>query len=196
VPFPHFNTLAELAQGARESHADYLYYSWYEAQLRPEFSWLLDTTAVVPGLERVCWTPRKRSAVYRIGPDFGHDPPWLSDPWLHRLHEARAMVDVLPESLTAPYRVALAVDALDRGAPQVALELIDQAAQRLPREAVVWQTRGRALLELDRAGEAAEAFARAVELDPGDEDSRRALALARSRARGDSARSGGGPERR
>jgi tetratricopeptide (TPR) repeat protein len=196
VPFPRFNTLAELAQSARESHADYLYYSWYEAQLRPEFSWLLDTTAVVPGLERVCWTPRKRSAVYRMGPEFGRDPAWLSDPWLHRLHEARAMVDVLPESLTAPYRVALAVDALDRGAPQVALELIDQAAQRLPREAVVWQTRGRALLELERPGEAAEAFARAVELDPGDEESQRALARARSRARGDSVRSGGGPARR
>jgi cytochrome c-type biogenesis protein CcmH/NrfG len=61
---------------------------------------------------------------------------------------------------------------------------------------VVWQTRGRALLELERPGEAAEAFARAVELDPGDEESQRALALARSRARGDSVRSGGGPARR
>jgi tetratricopeptide (TPR) repeat protein len=198
VPFPHFGTLAELAEGARELHADYLYYSWYEAQLRPEFSWLLDTTAVVPGLERVCWTPRKASAVYRIGPEFGRDPAWLSDPWLHRLHEARAMVDVLPESLTAAYRVALAVDALDRGAPEVALELIDQAARRLPREPVVWQTRGRALLELERPDAAAAAFERAVELDPRDEDSRRARDAALRQASGDSSRSRnpGGPEAR
>jgi hypothetical protein len=189
VPFPHFSTLAELAEGARFAHAEFLYYSWYEAQLRPEFSWLLDTTAVVPGLERVCWTPRKASAVYRIGPEFGRDPAWLSDPWLKRLHESRAMVDVLPESLTAAYRVALAVDALDRGAPEVALELIDQASRHLPREPVVWQTRGRALLELSRPEEAAAAFARAVELDPSDEDSRRARDAALEQASGDSSRS-------
>jgi tetratricopeptide (TPR) repeat protein len=85
--------------------------------------------------------------------------------------------------------VALAVDALDRGAPEVALELIDQASRHLPREPVVWQTRGRALLELSRPEEAAAAFARAVELDPSDEDSRRARDAALEQASGDSSRS-------
>ena len=182
VPFPRFASLAELASEARSSGADYIYFSWYEAQLRPEFSWLLDTTAIIPGLERVCATSKKPSVVFRVGPEFGRDPAWLSDPWLTRLHQARAMVDVLPESLTAPYRVALAIDALDRGAPQVSLELCEQAAHYLPREPVVWQTRGRALLELSRPSEAAESFGRAVQLDPRDPESRRALGIAFERA--------------
>ncbi|MGH7741606.1 MAG: tetratricopeptide repeat protein [Candidatus Eiseniibacteriota bacterium] len=182
VPFPRFSSLAELATEARGSSAEYLYFSWYEAQLRPEFSWLLDSTAIVPGLERVCWTAKKPSVVYRIGREFGRDPAWLSDPWLTRLHQARAMVDVLPESLTAPYRVALAIDALDRHAPEVGLELADQAARYLPREPVVWQTRGRALLELARPDEAAQAFGRAVQLDPRDAESRRVLGVAFERA--------------
>ena len=182
VPFPRFSSLAELADEARASHADYLYFSWYEAQLRPEFSWLLDTTATAPGLERVCLTARKPSVVYRLGPGFGRDPEWLSDPWLTRLHEARAMVDVLPESLTAQYRIALAIDALDRGAPAVALELADQAGRRLPNEPLVWQTRGRALLELSRPADAAAAFSRAVQLDPNDPETRRALGIAFVRA--------------
>jgi len=178
VPFPRFSTLTELAEEARGSHARFLYYSWYEAQLRSEFSWLLDTTATVPGLELVAFTRDKASALYRMGPDFGRDPDWLSDSWLTRLHEARALVGVLPDSLTAPYRLALAEDALERGAPQVALDLADHAGRFRPREPVVWMTRGRALLDLSRPEDAAESFARAVQLDSLDAGARRALGIA------------------
>lgn len=184
VPFPRVSSLAELASAARAAHATFLYYSWYEARLRPEFGWLLDTTAVVPGLERIAFTPRKASVVFRIGSGFGRDPDWLADPWLKRLHESRALVDVLPERYTAPYRLALAVDALERGAPQVALELCAQAERYVPDEPLLWQTRGRALLDLGRFEDAAKAFEHALQYAPEDAATREALKLARERAAG------------
>ena len=47
VPFPFVNTLPELAAYARAQGARWLYFSWPEAETRPEFWYLLDTTAVV-----------------------------------------------------------------------------------------------------------------------------------------------------
>src|SRR5262249_21309241 len=48
--FPRFATLAELGAFARARRVSYLYYSWYESLMRPEFAYLLDTTSAVPGL--------------------------------------------------------------------------------------------------------------------------------------------------
>ena len=186
MPFPRFARLPELGQYARSAGADFLYFSWYEAQLRPEFAWLLDTTAAAPGLGIVHVTREKPSVLYRIGADFGREPAWLADPWLRRLHEARALVGVVPESTAAPYRITLAIEALDRGAPGVALGEVDQALLFRPREPLAWQARGLALIRLARHAEAVAAFERSLVLEPNDSETRALLGVARDslRARG------------
>ena len=184
IAFPRVARLAELAAYARAAHADYLYYSWYEAQLRPEFAWMLDSTAAAPGLERVHATASKRSMLFRLGGAFGQDPAWLADPYLRRLHESRALVGVLPDSLTVPYRITLGVDALSRGDPVAALAWADQALALRADQPLAWQVRGEALLKLGRAGEAAAAFERSLALAPDDPETRAALDSARAIARG------------
>jgi tetratricopeptide (TPR) repeat protein len=179
VPLPRFARLPELGDYARAAHADFLYFSWYEAQVRPEFAWLLDPTAVPPGLEIVYATIDKRSMLYKIGADFGREPAWLADPYQRRLHESRALVGVLPESLTVPYRITLGVDALDRGEPAVALEFADQTLRLRVDQPLAWQVRGFALMRLARPAEAVAAFERSLALSPGDAETRAALDSAR-----------------
>ena len=179
TPFPRFARLAELADYARSAHADFLYYSWYEAQVRPEFAWLLDSTSAVPGLQVVHATDHKKAVLYRVGDGFGQDPEWLSSPYQLRLHQSRALVGVLPDSITAPYRITLAVDALGRDEPAEAIELIDQALRYRPGESLAWQVRGEALMKQGRDREALQSFERALALSPDEPDVRGDLGLAR-----------------
>lgn len=79
VVFPNVQTLAELGAFCRREHVSYLYYSWYEVRLRPQFGFLLDTAAVVPGLEPILATTDKPSATYRVGPELGSTPSWWLD---------------------------------------------------------------------------------------------------------------------
>ena len=80
VVFPDLKGLPELAEFCRSEHVGYLYYSWYEIRLRPQFGFLLDTMATVPGLAPLFATANKPSATYRVGPEFGAMPPWWADP--------------------------------------------------------------------------------------------------------------------
>jgi 4-amino-4-deoxy-L-arabinose transferase-like glycosyltransferase len=170
VPFPRFATLQELASYARERNADFLYYSWYEAELRPEFAWLLDSTANVPGLTIISSTRHKAAMLYFISSRFGHEPSWYADAYQRRLHEARALVDVLPDSLTVPYRITLAVDALDREQYAEAIARADQALHWREDQPLAWEVKGHALARLGRPGEAIPAFERSAALSPGDGD--------------------------
>ena len=45
-----------------------------EAEMRPGFSYLLDTTAKVPGLLPRAVTAHWPAVLYEIGPGFGRDP--------------------------------------------------------------------------------------------------------------------------
>jgi Dolichyl-phosphate-mannose-protein mannosyltransferase len=168
VPFPRFATLQQLANYSRDAHADFLYYSWYEAELRPEFAWLLDSTANVPGLTIISTSRRKAAILYFISSRFGHDPAWFGDPYQRRLHEARALVDVLPDSLTVPYRITLAVDALDREQYAEAIARADQALHWREDQPLAWEVKGHALARLGRPGDAIPAFERSAALSPGD----------------------------
>ena len=47
IAFPFTNSLAELAAYARENRTRWLYFSWPEAETRPQYYYLLDTSAVV-----------------------------------------------------------------------------------------------------------------------------------------------------
>lgn len=159
-------TLAELGDYARANRANYLYYSWYEAQLRPEFAYLLDTTSAVPGLSVVHATERKPSVLYRVGPRFGVEPAWSGDEFERQLHLARALVDVLPATEGVAHRVTLAVDALERDRPDVALALVEDALRVRGDNALAWEVKGHALERLGRLEPAIDAYRRSVALEP------------------------------
>lgn len=78
--FPNVLTLDELGAFCRRERIRHLYYSWYEVRLRPQFGYLLDTSAIVPGLTPLHATSDKPSATYRVGPDVGETPSWWQDP--------------------------------------------------------------------------------------------------------------------
>jgi Dolichyl-phosphate-mannose-protein mannosyltransferase/Tetratricopeptide repeat len=175
VSFPRFATLAELAGYSREQHADYLFYSWYEAGMRPEFRFLLDTTAAVPGLELVHATRNRASVLYRVWPGFGREPAWRSDPFLARVHDARAMLTVLPDSESSPYQAILAVEAISRGATSEGLELATRATRASPRDTLGWIVQGDAHRLERRLDLAQSAYEHALALNPQDAETRVAL---------------------
>jgi tetratricopeptide (TPR) repeat protein len=168
VPFPRFRTLQELAGYARDHHAQYVYFSWYEALLRQEFAFLLDTTAAIPGLTVVHVTARNPSVLYRIGPDFGRVPAWLADENEHRVHLARALVQVLPDSMAWTHRMVLGADALANGRPEDALRQAELATRVRAHDGLGWALQGEALRVMNRLPQARTAFARALALDGSD----------------------------
>jgi tetratricopeptide (TPR) repeat protein len=166
IAFPRVPTLAALAEYARDTHARYLYFSWYEAELRPEFWYLLDTSAVVPGLTPVHVTDHSPSVTYAIGPDFGRDPDWFAQDTLRRVHVARAQVRVLNERDAAEAHVILGLEARRHGDARAALDHFMAAARGNPRLAPAWTWAGDALLALGRFPEARECYERARAIDP------------------------------
>ena len=172
VPFPRFHTLRELADFARGHGARYLYFSWYEALLRQEFAYLLDTTATVPGLTVQHVTTSNPGVTYRIGPQFGEDPEWLHDDARRRVHVARALVQVLPDSLVWTHRLVLAADALGENRLGDALREAELASRTRPGDALAWTLQGEALRQMQRPNEARIAFRRALARDPKDEQAR------------------------
>jgi len=182
APFPRLQKLSDLAEHCRRSHADFLYFSWLEVQLRPDFSYLLDTTSEVPGLTVVHTTDRQASVVYRIGPEFGRDPAWFGDPLLSQVHWQRVLVRSLPGPLAAPQRNLLAAYALDQGRPAEALDQAQRATVEAPRDTMAWVLTGEALRRLGRFEEAERAFRAALVLDPDETRSRIALGWIQLRA--------------
>lgn len=99
VYFPPLDSLEGLARDARANGARWLFVSRAEVQLRPAFTFLLDTTATVPGLtlrEYTSMRMRVRGrhwqgvcALYEIGPGFGRSPDWFADDRLRELHMLR-----------------------------------------------------------------------------------------------------------
>ena len=80
VLFPDVRTIVELGEFCRRERVRFLYFSWYELRLRPQFGFLLDTSAVVPGLTPIHATVYKPEATYRVGPELGATPAWWRDP--------------------------------------------------------------------------------------------------------------------
>ena len=168
VAFPRVKRLAELADAARVNGAGFLYFSWYEAELRPEFWYLLDSTATVPGLERIPFPARNPALLFRIGPEFGRDPAWLSNDSLRSLHIARAQVQALEDREAWSAHFVLGEEARGRGDLSGALDHYLAATRGNPGLALAWQRAGGALLELGRIEEARGAYERARALVPDD----------------------------
>jgi hypothetical protein len=178
VPFPRLGTLSELGGYCRRRDVRFIYFSVYEASLRPEFAYLLDTSAVIPGLTVLHRTERHPAVLYRVGSGFGREPPWLSDARERSLHFARAYVQFMPGPQAAPSHVLLAGRALDAGDPAAALSHLDAAQFGGPLDARGWQYEGEALRALGRMPDAAHAYENALRLDPGNLYSRLGLGWA------------------
>ena len=174
-PFPILGTLEELADYCRRCRAGFVYFSWYEARLRPEFVYLLDTTGVVPGLSVVFATEKRPAVVYRIGPGFGRDPDWFADDTLRLVHLARATLKVGSGPEFWQSHLVLAMDALDHGRPAEALHHSVAVVELRPGESLAWAVRGEALRRLARYPEALAAYRRALSLDPSSDATRTGL---------------------
>src|SRR5262249_43751842 len=74
LTLPLADTLADWGDAARRTGARWLYFSWPEAEMRPRFEWLLDSTSRAPGLTVRAATGHWPALVYEIGPDFRREP--------------------------------------------------------------------------------------------------------------------------
>jgi len=166
VAFPYVDTLSQLAAAARRDSVRWLYFSWPEAEMRPDFSYLLDTTSDVPGLTARAVTSHWPAVLYEIGPGFGRDPAWLSDPKELAVHRARAQIAISRVDWRA--RLVVALDDRAHGRFEAAQKLLDEAARIAPRNPDVLLALGENLLQTDRAAEAADVFDRLEALSPGD----------------------------
>ena len=166
VAFPRVTHLAELAEHCRRNGAQFMYFSWYEAELRPEFWYLLDSTAVVPGLTRIPFVGKNPALLFALGPEFGRDPDWLASDSLTGLHVARAQVQVLSEQVTWRAHTALGEEASAHGDLAEALRHFLAVTRGNPRLAWGWVRTGDMLLGLGRNDQAREAYERARRLEP------------------------------
>jgi hypothetical protein len=165
VPFPFATTLPELASYARAKGARWLYFSWPEAETRPDFWHLLDTTGVVPGLTPRRVTERHPAVLYEIGPAFGEPPAWATDDTLRTLHNARAHAMVYTADLVPYGRFALAA-----GRPADARWAYERAALFEPRSVPLQLAIGMVCVRLGDHPAALAAFRRAGALDPANAD--------------------------
>lgn len=170
APFPFADSLAALAADARAAHARWLFYSWPEAELRPRFRHLLDTTGVVPGLTvRFSADPRP-AVLYEIGPGFGRTPAWYANDTLFTWHDALGALRVNAFDPVALYRAGLAENALGR-IPEARAHL-ERAASVTPGDPKVWLALGRACLAANDVSAGRAAYEHAEKLAPHSADAR------------------------
>jgi hypothetical protein len=164
VPFPFANTLADLAAYARKTGARWLLVSWPEVETRPRYYYLLDTTAVVPGLVARKVTAPHPAVLYEIGPELGATPAWMQDPAQLAYHVARGRLLVWHNDVNALYALGLAEK--DRGDLRAARNLLERARALAPRDFRVALELGDVRLRLQDFPGAAEALDQALALDP------------------------------
>jgi tetratricopeptide (TPR) repeat protein len=160
------DSLSQLAAAARRDGVRWIYFSWPEAEMRPQFKYLLDTTSAVPGLTVRVVTTNHPAVLYEIGPDFGRDPAWLSDPWQVALHRARAMVSIDQRDWRACMVVANEEQRL--GHWEAAQPLLDAALRGAPNDPDVALALADNLVHMGRYAVASELYARVEHDQPGN----------------------------
>ena len=166
VPFPFTRTIGELAGYARRERARWLFFSWPEAELRPDYGYLLDTSAVVPGLTARSVSPRHPAVLYQIGPEFGASPSWSSNDTLRAYHTARARLMVNPRDARALYSLGLIARA--RGQIDESRADLERALRLAPDDLATIIALGDTYLRAGMAAQATAAYQRALSLDPGN----------------------------
>ncbi len=164
VSFPFADSLADLARFARDNRVRWLYVAWPEAQTRPRLMYLLDPTAVLPGLTPRLVTGRHASVLYEIGPQFGESADWMANDTLVTWHLARSQLLVEPDHADALFAVAMVEASRSHfGAARTHLErLVDRARP----SAAPWLLLGEVALRQDDAALAERCFRRVLALEP------------------------------
>jgi hypothetical protein len=165
APMPLVTELAALGEECRKAGADYLFYSWVEARARPELIFLLDSTATVPGLERIRYVEHHPAMVYRVSPEFGADPSWFAESATRNLHTARGQSIVYRDQVWET-NLSLGGYELGQGRPAVALTYLERVRRRRPDVAQGWVLTGEAQLALGQRDSAVAAFRRALAIEP------------------------------
>jgi hypothetical protein len=165
LPFPFARTLPELADYAKETQARWLYFSWPEAETRPQFAYMLDTTAVVPGLTIRDVTRPHPAVLYEIGPRFGEIPDWFANDTVVTWHNlyAQLHIDETPKQL---YDFATVSWMLGRFV--YARNALQRAVQLDPGYAEAWMLLGNVLVMQNDAKTARNVYRRAQMLSPSD----------------------------
>ena len=166
VWFPRVASLAALAAHAQANRARFLYFSWYEGKLRPEFWYLLDTSAVVPGLTRIASVLAPAAVLYRIEPGFGADPDWMADSTERMVHVARGEIRVLEDTDAFTIRSFLGRRSRLAGRWEDALVHFEAMTRGRPNDTRGWVYSGDALVALGRLGAARAAYGRALAINP------------------------------
>lgn len=164
VGFPFAKTLPELASYARQSKARWLYMSWPEVETRPQFAYLLDTSAVVPGLTARRVTRPHPAVLYEIGPGFGREPAWMANDTLMAYHAtyARLLIDGSdPKLLYRLGQLAWSLHLYDR-----AREALEAAARRAPGDVDVLLLLGNVMIITGDATAARSVFVQVQRVDP------------------------------
>ncbi len=165
APLPLADSLAHWGQAARREGARWLYFSWPEAELRPRFEWLLDSTSAAPGLTVRAATARWPALVYEIGPRFGEEPAWVANDTLVAVHRARARV--LVNHVAVEPRVFLAMHELSLGNFRGAQGHIDELLRLAPFDPEVLLMAADTRLQLADPAGALEYYARLDAVRPG-----------------------------
>jgi len=176
VGFPFADSLAELGEYARHEHARWLYFGFPESEARPAFRYLLDTSAVVPGLSVRSVTTGRPSVLYEIGSEFGAAPAWIRNDTLLALHDARATVLTSPRDVQA-LRTAGSIE-LSMGDLARAREHLERAADLSPNDVDLLLPLGETFLRLGDPALAARAYQRAEQVSPGNISARIGLGWA------------------
>jgi tetratricopeptide (TPR) repeat protein len=164
VPFPFTKTLPELADYARAQRVRWLFFSWPEAEMRPNYFYLLDTTGAVPGLTVRHASSGHPSVLYEIAPAFGALPAWITNDTLVALHTARARLMVNGRDVEALYRLGYIARA--QGHYAEARHYLEGAARLRPGEVATALLLGEVCLLLADERGAADAYRQALNLDP------------------------------
>jgi tetratricopeptide (TPR) repeat protein len=164
LAFPFAKRLPELAAYAAENRVRWLYFSWPEAETRPELAYLLDTTATVPGLTVRCSTRPHPAVLYEIGPEFGREPAWLANDTLRAYHTVRAHLLIDPGNPRLLYQAGGLAWMLRRN-PE-ARGLLERVVQRQPDHVEALLLLGATLVALGDPARAQAAYRRAAAISP------------------------------
>ena len=178
LPFPFDTSLAALGAYAREQRARWLYFSWPEAETRPQFFYLLDTTAVVPGLTVRARTSPHPAVLYEIGPEFGRDPEWLANDTLLAYHSLRGRLLVDGNDGDAAYNYSVVLRAM--GDPEQAMAFAARSRPLLPGRIEPTLMLGILSLDAGNADGAQREFLRVLKADPRNQPALLGLGWSRS----------------
>jgi tetratricopeptide (TPR) repeat protein len=165
LTLPLADTLSDWGAAARKTGARWLYFSWPEAEMRPRFEWLLDSTSAAPGLTVRAATTHWPSVLYEIGPSFGDQPAWIGNDTLVAVHRARARVLVNDKNVEA--RLFLAMHEFASGHHDEAQLWIDQLMALSPDDMDLLLLAAENRLQLQDPDGALSYYDRADRLRPG-----------------------------